>query len=187
VLVVCTANYTRSPYIAADLQRRVGGRLTVESAGTRALRPNSGADRRLLPHVGHGGVDPADLDHHRPRQLTRQMILTADLVITATREIRGIVDSMAPGTTDRVYTLLELAKLLEDIPPTSEVIAASFLDLVSSRRTRDILADPSTDLTDPRGEAPEAYWHMVDTVNAALNVIEPALVSAPSTGAPGTR
>lgn len=179
VLVVCRANYTRSPFIAADLQRRVGERLAVGSAGTRALKPSQGVDRRVLPHVGDVGLDPAVMAEHEPRQLTEQMITSATLVIAATREVRGFIDSIAPGTTDRVYTLLELADLLREAPNAPGLGAAAVTELAASRRTNESLAEDGNDLADPRGEAPEAYRTMIQTVSAALDIIAPALVSAP--------
>jgi protein-tyrosine-phosphatase len=183
VLVVCRANYTRSPYIAADLRRRLAGRASVGSAGTSAVKAKNGVDRLVLPHVSARGLDPADLADHEPQQLTAQMITDATLVIAATREVRGVIDSMAPGTTDRVFTLLELAALLRDAPDATGLGVAGVADLAATRRTREILADESTDLADPRGEAPAAYRHMIDTVSLALDVIGPAIASAPSSDA----
>jgi protein-tyrosine-phosphatase len=103
------------------------------------------------------------------------MVRSATLVIAATREVRGFIDSVAPGTTARVYTLLELANLLDGLPP-SVLGIDGLVDLAASRRTISTLVEESNDLPDPRGEAPEAYRHMIRTVGASLDIIAPALV-----------
>lgn len=182
VLVVCRANHTRSPYIAAELRRRTSGLLTVESAGTAALKPGRGADPRLIASLGDGGLEPDALAGHRPRQLTERMVASATLVITASREVRGVIDSMAPGTTDHVYTLLELAKLLSEDPPTTYADITAVVTRAAALRSRELLADAETDLDDPRGEAREAYRTMIRTVDAALDVIVPRLLGDHDSG-----
>jgi protein-tyrosine-phosphatase len=109
------------------------------------------------------------------------MVQAADLVIAATREVRGFIDTIAPGTTHRVYTLLELAQLLKEAPQSRGLGTLGVVELAMSRRTGGTLAQDANDLADPRGEAAEAYRIMVKTVSAALDVIAPALLPVPST------
>jgi protein-tyrosine-phosphatase len=180
VLVVCTGNFTRSPYITWELRRRVNDRLTVGSAGTAAVRSSFGADPRMLECLRQGGVAARALRHHRPRQVTQTLVNRAALVVTATREIRGVIDSIAPGTTDRVYTLLELAELLRTSPACAGSGVSELVRAVAALRTRALLADETTDLHDPLGKAPEAYQAMMTRAAAALDVVVPALLTAVS-------
>jgi len=86
ILFVCTGNICRSPMAAAiarDLLDAAGrGDVEVSSAGIYAI-------------VGHGATDDAvatadehglDLHGHRARQLTRELVTGADLVVGMTRE-----------------------------------------------------------------------------------------------------
>jgi protein-tyrosine phosphatase len=99
VLVVCTGNVCRSPFLQLALQRELDARrpdgavgITVTSAGTGALagRP---MDERAAAQATARGLDPQTF---LARQLTPAMVAGADLVLTATRRHRGEVATLHP-------------------------------------------------------------------------------------------
>lgn len=81
VMFVCTGNTCRSPLaeaIARDLaSRRHLGQLEFESAGTSAWDGAPASDGALLV----GLEQSLDLNNHRARQLNRQLVEKADLVL----------------------------------------------------------------------------------------------------------
>jgi protein arginine phosphatase len=84
LLFVCAGNICRSPMaqaIAADLAARDGVDVRVESAGMSALEGHEATDltREALAALG------LSIDDHRARQLTRELVGDAALVVTATR------------------------------------------------------------------------------------------------------
>ena len=97
ILVVCQGNICRSPVGMAMLQQRLPER-DVQSAGLGAL-------------VGHpaeplaaelAAEDGLDLEEHRARQLTADMLQWADLVLVMSdRQRRGVsgLDPVATGKT----------------------------------------------------------------------------------------
>ncbi len=107
ILLVCTGNICRSPLAAALLERALTERgiegIAVASAGTGAWdgAPVSegaylvGLERRL------------DLSGHRARLLTRELVESAELVLTMARHHRARVDEL--GGEGRVFVLGEYA------------------------------------------------------------------------------
>jgi protein-tyrosine phosphatase len=168
VLVVCTGNVCRSPYIAAVLRDRQPG-LVIASAGTAALTgqpPTAGtvaalADRRL----------PIGPDTARP--LTRRLVRDARLIITATRAQRVAVIGLNASAAERTFTLKELGRLLADAGPggITGVLAHAARGLLIER------LDHDDDLDDPYGQGNPAYARMAAEVDTALAVIAPALTT----------
>jgi protein-tyrosine-phosphatase len=80
LLFVCTGNTCRSP-LAEAIARRIASErgldLEVSSAGTSAWDGAPASDGSLLIGLERG----LDLNAHRSRQLTREMVETSDLVI----------------------------------------------------------------------------------------------------------
>ncbi|MBO9578332.1 MAG: low molecular weight phosphatase family protein [Microbacteriaceae bacterium] len=126
VLVVCTGNICRSPY-AERLLRSALARIAaatgdarwttdvlVTSAGTLAMvgRPIEPPMAALLDR---GGVAGAVLvDPHAARQLERDLVADADLVLGLAREHRREVVMVLPSASRRVFALNEFARLLDD-------------------------------------------------------------------------
>ena len=99
------------------------------------------------------------------RQLTASMANDADLVLTATRDIRGQVVAVAPTALKRTFTLRELAALLEDPPwgddagDMTEVLAraADWRGSVSGLGRRPRRAGPDRQVR-PTSTAPRPTW-----------------------------
>lgn len=87
LLFVCMGNICRSPMaeaIASDLAARETLDFRVTSAGMSALEGHEATDltRAALAEIG------LSIDEHRARQLTRELVIEAALVVTATARQR---------------------------------------------------------------------------------------------------
>ncbi|HMC19050.1 MAG TPA: hypothetical protein VKH16_07475 [Gemmatimonadales bacterium] len=105
--MVCTGNICRSPLAAALLERALAGRgsegLAVSSAGTGAWDGAPVSEGAYLVGLERG----LDLSGHRARLLTRELVESADLVLTMARHHRARVDEL--GGEGRVFVLGEYA------------------------------------------------------------------------------
>jgi protein-tyrosine phosphatase len=122
VLIVCTGNICRSPFIERLLQheldeRRGGGdqEIIVRSAGTGALVGSAMDPQAAAQLVRHGG----DASGFTARALTPDLIAESDLVLTATRAHRGSVALMFPKALRRVFTFCDFADLVAGIEPAN--------------------------------------------------------------------
>ena len=121
ILIVCTGNICRSPFIERLLQRRLdepqtggggSGRTTVvHSAGTNALDGWEMDERAAAQLVAYGG-DPAGFS---ARRLTPDLVAESDVVLTATRAHRGKVAAMSPDALRRLFTFRDFADLVAGI------------------------------------------------------------------------
>ena len=121
VLIVCTGNVCRSPFIervlAAALPPSAG--VVVSSAGTGALvgrpmEPLAAAQTERYAGSPDGFV---------ARQLVPGIVDSADLVLTATRRHRGEVASLHPRALSYAFTLGDFADLVTGVSP--EDVAAA--------------------------------------------------------------
>ncbi|MCZ4499006.1 MAG: low molecular weight phosphatase family protein [Marmoricola sp.] len=108
VLFVCIGNVCRSPVgerlLAAKLPAE---QFAVASAGVGAMVGYAMSRYAAAELQGYGG-DPTGF---AARQLTPTMIQEADLLLTATRELRSQVLAESPGALRRTFTILEFAAL----------------------------------------------------------------------------
>lgn len=181
ILVICTGNVCRSPYLERRLRQLLAGTdAVVESAGTRALvgadiEPGSSA---ALAAVG------ADTAGFASRQLVPAMLDEADIVVTATQAHRGDAVALHPGALRKTFTLGELADLVRDADLAAEARtapagmpwAAVVADLARGRRGLNPArtADES-DIHDPYGRGPEAYDRMSHEIESQVGVVADAL------------
>jgi protein-tyrosine phosphatase len=111
VLFVCIGNVCRSPVgerlLAARLPR---DRFEVSSAGVGAM-VGYAMSRYAAEELRSYGGDPTGF---AARQLTPELILESDLVLTATRELRSQVLAEVPAALRRTFTILEFAALVEN-------------------------------------------------------------------------
>lgn len=159
IVVVCTANMIRSPFIAGLLSSRLAatteGRLGIESAGT-AARPGDQAAPEILDLGRTYGLD---LSAHRTRRLDDDVLATGDTVLCAERAHRRVVLDLRPDLLPSVFTVREFARLVDD-----EAVRAAASDWAGLVRaaSRARLAGRSSaedidDVIDPVGR-PQHVW-----------------------------
>lgn len=171
VLVVCTGNICRSPYIAGALAAAVPG-LSVGGAGTAALVGEHPVPEVLAALERVGAPQAA-----QSRQLTRKLIRSASFVITATTAQRAEVIRLEPDAEGRTFTLKEISRLLGEHRPRGTTVEDRLADLAGHLHTA-ATNDPwdhDDDLDDPYGGDAAAYERMIAEVDAALAVIVPVL------------
>jgi protein-tyrosine phosphatase len=86
--------------IAADAAARAGIDVRVASAGTAALEGHP-ADENACAALEPWGLD---LSRHRARQLTRELVNAAALVVTATRRQRDDVRHFFPADAAKIVS-----------------------------------------------------------------------------------
>lgn len=111
VLFLCTANICRSAYadVAANALAPAG--LQFSSAGTRAL-VGEGID----PPMARELKVPADPESHRARQVTRDLVEDADLVLTMAGEHRRYLLDEWPAMGRKTYVIGHAARVLAALP-----------------------------------------------------------------------
>ncbi|WP_207555902.1 low molecular weight phosphatase family protein [Intrasporangium flavum] len=187
VLVVCTGNVCRSPYIERRLAQLLDGTgLVVSSAGTRAMvgAPIEPGSVELLERAGADAVGFAS------RQLTPAILAEADLVVAATQRHRSDAVALNPRVLRRTFTLGELADLLADTDlsaaaaeanaevgspdatPWVTRVAEAARDRRGFVRAR---AAEESDIPDPYGRGAEAYALMGTAIEDVLPVVAGAL------------
>ncbi|MBB3189416.1 low molecular weight protein-tyrosine-phosphatase [Halomonas cerina] len=92
ILVLCTGNICRSPVAGAMLASRLSDK-QIETAGLNALE-----DRGVEPTArALAEADGLDVSEHQARQLTREMLQRADLVLVMSDGQRMAVGQMDPA------------------------------------------------------------------------------------------
>jgi protein-tyrosine phosphatase len=172
VLVVCTGNICRSPIAEGMLRRALDGRFgagapSVGSAGTQGWE-GSGPQPGSVAAAAERGLD---ISGHVARLLTREMIREADLVLGMAGEHRNFVQEADPSALGRTFTLKELVRLLDALPPTGpRSDAGSLADRVAAAqelRRGGFAGNPhDQDVADPLGQPYELYraiaWELDD-------------------------
>jgi protein-tyrosine phosphatase len=162
VLIVCTANAIRSPFLEYLLRARfamsgVTGAL-IESAGS-AARPGSPAAPQVVEIGRSYGLD---LDRHRTRRLDEAMLRDSPIVLCAAAAHRRTVLDMRPDLLDSTFTIREFARLLTEGPDGERDDLPSLVRAVARRRTRVRPASAGDDdLVDPIGQ-PLAVWEQFE-------------------------
>ncbi len=187
ILIVCTGNICRSPFIerllTAELRARCGDRApSVRSAGTGALAGQA-MDERAADQLIRAGGSP---DGFLARQLTPELIAAADLVLTATRTHRGEVAIMHPKALRYVFTFRDFADLLAQLDPSSlpdagpgstehlqSVVAAA----AARRGAQPPLSSADADIVDPFRREDEVFVQMSQQVLASMPAVVDALTS----------
>ena len=185
VLIVCTGNVCRSPYIERLLRAEVGGLgVTVASAGTMALagEPMQEGSAELLSRAG------VDAEGFVARQLIPPMVEQADLVLTATREHRREVVRAAPRGLRYVFALDDFSDLVAGVvvPSHDSILSGAggmvtrLVALASSRRG-EVASRTSDDsgIDDPFQQGPAAYERMASQVEQVLPPIVAAFRQLP--------
>ena len=101
ILVLCEGNHCRSPIAEALFRSSLGGEVTVMSAGFGALVdfPADAEAQRLMAELN------IDISDHRGRQLTREMVLSADLILVMDQAQKDCCEEFVPSARGRVFLL----------------------------------------------------------------------------------
>jgi protein-tyrosine phosphatase len=177
VLVVCTGNVCRSPAAERLLAGALGPSVEVRSAGTHALRGEPMTDQmaRLVREAGHHAAD------FRARQLTEDLVRSAGLVLTATREHRSVVVDLVPAAVRRTYTLREFARLLAgaDLTTLPEESAAlrlgAAIPTALTQRGKVTTSRADDAVVDPYGASDHIYAQSFASIQSAVADISRAL------------
>lgn len=171
VLIVCTGNICRSPFIERVLQRAAddhwgAGSMRVSSGGTRGLE-GSPMEPRAHERLVRQGLSGADF---RSRRLLDEHVRSADLVLTATRSHRSAVVQLVPVALRHTFTVRELGLVAagmtpEELPATAspKEWLRSLVRTVAVRRPGLAgLPGEALDIVDPYGQDDPAYDAMAD-------------------------
>jgi protein-tyrosine phosphatase len=179
VLVVCTGNICRSPYIERVLAHELAGTgITVSSAGTGAL-VGAPIDPESASRLAAAG---ANADGFTARQASREIVTEADLIIGATREHLGPLVQLYPRALRYAFALHDLADLLTDVSP--EDIAAAPGDnrvakVAAAAITQRGIVNPrlpeESGIIDPYRQSAQVFDQMVDEIATSLPTVVAAL------------
>ena len=130
--MVCTANRTRSAYVAGYLkhylaQYRPGAlkRITITSAGTKAYGGGRGNDVVALIARNNG----FSLRQHLAEPLSEKLIKRADLILVMEQEHKDFILEKWPAAKEKVFRLMEYgwqgdepAETLDVSDPTGKTV-----------------------------------------------------------------
>ncbi len=179
ILVVCTGNICRSPFIEYVLGRELAGLgIAVKSAGTGAFAGQP-IDPSAADQVRAHGADPGN---HVARQITAGLIAEADLVLTATRRHRGEVAVMSPRALCYAFTWNDFAELVHAMSAEHldqrgrgrdlrQVVAA----VAARRGSVPPRSAPEVDIVDPYRQGRAVFDQMGREVMASLPDVVRAL------------
>jgi protein-tyrosine-phosphatase len=119
ILVVCTGNICRSPIAEGLLRDALVARFgrdapTVSSAGTMGVEGSSATPESVTAAAERG----IDIASHRARRLNVEPARDADLILGMAGEHREALEG-SPVLMARAFTLKELVRLLESLPPVA--------------------------------------------------------------------
>jgi protein-tyrosine phosphatase len=176
ILIVCTGNICRSPFIERLLQHQLDQRrplsergILVHSAGTSALTGWAMDQRAAAQLVALGG-DPGGFS---ARDLTVALIAESDLVLTATRAHRGQVAAMHSQALRRVFTFRDFADLVAGIdglgalltPADPRAWVRQVTEQAAARRGLKPPLEPAqADIVDPFGREEEVFATMAQQI-----------------------
>ena len=176
VLAVCVGNVCRSPFIERLLAARsqsAGLDVTASSAGVGAV-VGSGVHPAQAEELLARGVDPGGF---AARQLTAEHLEAADLVLTATRDIRTAALQVNPRALRKTFTLLELAAIADaGVVPAGGPLA----DWVSqAAQARPRVSVPKYDIVDPIGRDRDVHTAVAARMQEAVDAVVTAWVNVP--------
>lgn len=188
ILVVCTGNICRSPIAEGLLRDALVARFgtdapTVSSAGTFGME-GSGARPESVRAAAERGTDIAG---HVAREITGAMVEHATLVVTMAGEHRDAIARSSLDTEHKTFTLKELVRLLESLPPVEpglapDALGARVADAEAKRETGFAGNPHDLDVADPLGMPIDSYraiaWELDEWIGRLVDGLYGALVKA---------
>ena len=177
VLFVCTANICRSPYMelrARTLMANASDAPLIEfaSAGTHGFREHP-ADPTMAEVMAARGVPRKQIEAFSSRRLSRKLVETADLVLTAEGTHRAYVLEEVPASFRKVFTLGQFAESITRVDPS--LSGAQLLAAVGHRRAGTAAAH---DIADPFNRGLPAAEQAADQIDSLLRVVLPQLTGS---------
>ncbi|HEY1134935.1 MAG TPA: hypothetical protein VGE77_10185 [Nocardioides sp.] len=174
ILIVCVGNVCRSPLaerlLRAELAEEVAaGLVHVTSGGTGALegREMEPAAAAELERLG------GSADGFTARAVTESMLAEADLVLTATTDVRKQVVALAPVALHRTFTLKELALVVEQEAQHVQVLPDVRRAMRALSARRGAVARNDLDVPDPMGKDAARHREAADQIAAAVDTVAP--------------
>ena len=117
VLVVCTANVCRSPFVAALLQQRIQhagleDAVCIESAGVHA-QPGRPVDPTIVAMLDEMGVELAE---KQAMPVMESALRRADIILVMEEAQRRALFYRLPDALSKVFLLSELAHRFDEVP-----------------------------------------------------------------------
>jgi protein-tyrosine phosphatase len=178
LLIVCTGNVCRSPYIERRLAQLLGHTgIVITSAGTDALvgapiEPSSASRLRAVS---------AEPDDFAARLLTPAILDEVDLVLTATREHRAAAVRLQPKALRYTFTLGDFSDLVRDVRLGFPADGESWVSYVARQayaargnvppRDRE-----DSDIVDPYRRPEYVYDQMVSQIEREIGPVIDALI-----------
>jgi sulfate adenylyltransferase len=177
VLFVCTANICRSPYMELRARTLIANApdaplIEFASAGTHGFRDHP-ADPTMAEVMAARGVPKKQIDAFTSRRLSRKLVETADLVLTAEGTHRAYVLEEVPASFRKVFTLGQFAESITRVDPS--LSGAQLLAAVGHRRAG---TAATHDVADPFNRGLPAAEEAADQIDSLLRVVLPQLTGS---------
>lgn len=166
VLYVCTGNICRSAF--AEIASRTASLPGIEfaSAGTHAV-VGAGICTQLADHLGPNATGNGVM--HVARQLTREIVAEADLVVTMAAEHRAYILDEWPEALRRTFLIGQIAREITWLPQEAT------LDELAPHLWRNRSSQPDDGVADPYRQGTQAAAEAAGLITRRLDVILPAL------------
>lgn len=180
LLFVCTANQCRSPMAQFLAQQRLSSHPSTQDWAVRSAGVHVADPMPIHPLAGaeltRRGLSPAGF---ASTLLTRELVSSSDLILTAETEHRSAVARLVPAAARKVFTILQFAALCRSLGPssvdTSHAPGVALHEAALSKRGLRSRSE-SDDIPDPINRRRRAFRQCASTIESALSEILDPLV-----------